>query len=138
MKVAPQPGVSSNTWRLHRSKVQHCVSGVLLGMHTPAAAAPDQPSNRPVIQLYSGGKKGLETGSVGRAVWQQKYISCCKNYAQLVVWWGDKPVNKMWILLVAHTVQMEEGELATSSHMRVLWGFQNYSAEPLNWNLRGG
>lgn len=53
-----------------------------------------------------------------------------------MVWWGDKPVNKMWILLVPHAIHTEEGEfLATSSHMRVLWSFQNLSAEPFNWNL---
>lgn len=110
---------------------------MLLGLPALAAGAPDQPSGRPVIQLCSGGKKRLETGSVGRAVWQQKYYLWCKTCAQLVVWWVDKPVNKTWILLVPHTIQMAEGELlATSSHMRVLWCFQNLSAEPLNWNLR--
>lgn len=102
-----------------------------------AAGAPDQPSRRPVVQLYSGQKKRLEAGSVGRAVCQPKYYLWSKNHAQLVAWWGDKPVNKMCILLVPHTIQTEEGELlATSSHMRVLWGFQNFSAEPFIWNLR--
>lgn len=102
-----------------------------------AADAPDQPSRRPVVQHYPGGKKRLETGSVGRTVCQLKCYLRSKNNAQLVVWWGDKPVNKMCILLVPLPIQTEEGDLlATSSHMRVLWGFQNLSAEPLNWNLR--
>lgn len=135
MKVAPQPGVSSRSFT--GGKAQHrvsgaCCSGCLLRLLVPL---PSPPAGLSSSCMYFGGKKRLETGTVGRAVWQQKYL-CHKNHAQLVVWWGDKPVNKMWILLVPHAIHTEEGEfLATSSHMRVLWGFQNLSAEPLDWNL---
>lgn len=66
-----------------------CLWSVLLRV----ADVPDQPSGRPVIQLYSGGKKRLETGSVGELCDSRNTIYGVRTMPS---WWCGGEINP-WI-----------------------------------------